>query len=397
MVRWFAEGMDVILDEKPDPLGLPGFFPCPEPLAANLTTSKFVPRSTFYLAEQLYADAHDLSGRIHHLIAMIKVNMAYDESNHGLAELLKAAEGAVVPVKNWSTFVANGAVQGGVAFLPIQMMSAVLAECVTQLELLKRQIYEITGQSDIMRGMATQKATATEQRIKARFGSSRIQAEQDEFARFATDAQKIRAHIIAKHFDAKTIVQRSNIEAGNDPQIVQQAVELLKQDVAQYRVEVDSDSLSLTDWDAVKQDSVEVITAVSEYVQRWTPIIQTGGPAMAQFALEMLQAFVATLRGSQRYEGIIDRAVQQMKAAAAQPKPPPPPDPRMVAEKAKAEATMVKAKVDTQSTMLDAQVKQAEHGMRMREIQAEVVKDTVETRNAMQRAAVQPPEFGAPV
>ena len=36
-------------------------------------------------------------------------------------------------------------------------------------------LFQVTGMSDIMRGQASQKATATEQRIKAGFASTRVQ------------------------------------------------------------------------------------------------------------------------------------------------------------------------------------------------------------------------------
>jgi hypothetical protein len=65
--------------------------------------------------------------------------------------------------------------------------------------------------SDIMRGQASQQTTATEQSIKARFASVRIQSMQDEFARFCSDTQRIKAEIISKHFDKNTIIKRANV------------------------------------------------------------------------------------------------------------------------------------------------------------------------------------------
>ena len=43
-VFWYVEGFDRVLDAKEDPLGLEGFWPCPRPMMANLTTSAMVPR-----------------------------------------------------------------------------------------------------------------------------------------------------------------------------------------------------------------------------------------------------------------------------------------------------------------------------------------------------------------
>ena len=70
-------------------------------------------------------------------------------------------------------------------------------------------LFQVTGMSDIMRGQSTAGATATEQALKAKFASTRVQEFQNEFARFASDTQRIKAEIISKHFDPQTIAERS--------------------------------------------------------------------------------------------------------------------------------------------------------------------------------------------
>ena len=81
-----------------------------------------------------------------------------------------------------------------------------------------------------MRGQATSGATATEQALKAKFASTRVQEFQNEFARFASDAQKIRAEIISKHFDPQTIMERSNVRymTGVNPQAAMEAIQMIK-------------------------------------------------------------------------------------------------------------------------------------------------------------------------
>jgi stress-induced morphogen len=104
--------------------------------------------------------------------------------------------------------------------------------------------------SDIMRGQASQQTTATEQAIKARFASVRVQSMQDEFARFCSDTQRIKAEIISKHFEPQTIIERSNIMRTPDAQFAEQAVQLIKDKFSEYRITVNPDSVSLTDFAA---------------------------------------------------------------------------------------------------------------------------------------------------
>jgi hypothetical protein len=382
-VYWFVEGHDVIVDEKPDPLELPNFLPCPEPLVANATTSKLIPMPTYFLAEDLYQEAHELTSRIRLLVKACKVAGVYDKTNTGIQKLLDdACENELIPVESWGSLVEKGGLAGAIDFLPIEPIVKAIVQLVAQRNLVKQDLYEITGQSDIMRGQAAAKATATEQRIKARFGSTRIQAEQEELARFASHAQRIRAAIICKHFDPQTIVQRSNIQQGvKEPEVIQQAIDLLKSDFAAYRVDVDGESLSMTDYDGVQQEGLAIMQATGEFFQRFGPMMAQN-PVIAQFGLEMYQTMISGFRGAERFEGIIDRAIEQAKQAAAQPKPPP--------QDPKAEAAKVKAKADIQKTGMEMQRAQIEHGARMQEIQAEMAQDRARTQNDVVRAQAAP-------
>jgi len=392
---FFVEGWTEVLEVSPDPLGLPNFFPSPEPLAANLTTSKFMPRSFYFLAEDLYRQAHELTARIRDLVKAIKVVGAYAKGNDAIKRILdEACDNEMVAVSDLSMLVSEDGIKNPAWFMPIEPQLKAVIALVEQRTLIRSDIAEVLGLSDIMRGQQMARATATTDRIKARAFSMRSQVDQDEYARFATDAQRIRAHIIAKHFDPKTLIERSNMEAtlpglkSQNPaeaqaaqMQLQQAVQLLKDDVSAYRIDVDSESLSMTDMDAVQQDSMAFMTATSEFFQRWTPLMQVGGPPIAKFALELYQQFAAQLRGAQRFESIIDRAVAELEQAANAPKPPPQPDPKVEAEKMRAQAEMGKAQADMQQTSMDTQAhaattqmdmvtKRQEFGMKMAELAA---------------------------
>lgn len=380
-VYHLSEQERTILKVTEDPYGLPGFFPCPEPLMANVTTDKCIPRSTYYLAKDQYDEANELQRRIRALVKQVKVCGVYDSGNEGLKNLLSDAyDGKLIPVKNWAALIDKGGLQNAFSLMPLKERVEAIIALSERLALVKREIYEVTGQSDIMRGQAAEKATATEQRIKARFGSTRIQAEQDELARFASEAQRIRAFLISKFFDEETIAQRANIQAGSDDaQVLPEAVALLKSSISDYRIDVDAESLSMTDYDAEKQDGLELLQTVGLYIKQIAEV----GP-MAPWAvpglLGMLKSAVARMRGAANFEADLDRLVKQAEEVAQQamaPKPPPPPDPKVEAEKVKAGATQMKAQADVakaqmgiQKTAMDAQVEQASFGMRMAEIQA---------------------------
>jgi hypothetical protein len=358
-VFWYVEGHDVILDRKQDPLGLDGFWPCPEPLVANLTTTKFIPRPDFVLAQDLYDEIDSVSARITLLERAIAVRGVYDETSEEVKRVLsEAIQNEMIPMKNFSLFKEKGGFKGVIDFLPLEMIVGALTSLREYRVELQSLLYQVTGMSDIMRGQATSSGTtATEQAIKAKFASMRVQALQDEFARFASDLQKLKAEVISKHYDPETILEASNAQymMGDDPQIALQAVGLVKSKFYEYRVEVKPEAISLQDMAAVKQERGEFLMSVATFLQSAAPILQAA-PWATQGLLGILQWSMAGFRGGSSVEGVLDQMVLQAKQAQQQALvAPPPPDPQMEIAKVKAAAEQQKAQMDIVGKQVDLQ------------------------------------------
>jgi len=377
-VYWYVDSFDRILDSKPDPLGLEGFWPFPRPMMANASTSKLLPRPDFVLAQDLYDEIDAICTRITVLERTIKVAGVYDKSAAGITRLLtEACQNELIPIENWAMFAEKGGVKGQIDFLPLDQIVLALGALREYRTELINALYQVTGMSDIMRGEAAQTATATEQAIKARFGSVRVQRRQDEFARFASDVQRIRGEIICKHFDAETILERSNIGNTPDAHLAQQAVQFLQGDFACYRIQVKPESVSLTDYAALKQERTDVISSIGGYLQTIGPLAQQM-PGSATYLLQILQWMVSGLRGAGSIEGVLEQAItaaklaQQQQAAQAQqqgPPPPPPPDPKIVGAQIKAQGDVQKTQAATQGRLVEINA-ETKAGMQQRAVDA---------------------------
>lgn len=373
-VFWFVEGHPYTLDDKADPLGLEGFWPCPRPMFANTTTSKLVPRPDYVLAQDFYTEINSVSTRIDWLQKAIKVVGTYDVNSPEVARLLsEAVQNQLLPSKSWQLFKEKGGMGGAMEFLPIGPVVEALMQLRDYRRELVDMLYQVTGQADIMRGAASAAgASATEQSIKARFGSVRIQRLQDEFARFATDIQRLKAEVISKHFQPESILEQSNAKyafSKGDQQCLPQAIQLLKSELGCYRIEVKSESVSMADMASLKSERTEVIGSLAQFMQAAAPLAQAM-PGSMPFLLQLLQAVISTVRGSSVMEGILDAAIAQMEQqhaqAAAQPKQPPPPDPKL-------QAAQLKQQSDAQKAQADMQKEQFKHQADMERIQAETV------------------------
>lgn len=381
-VCWYVEGFSKLLDEQEDPLQLDGFWPFARPMIANSTTDSLVPTPDFTLAQDLYNEIDDLSTRIRLLQKAVNVRGAYDGANTGLKRLLTEASGnELVPVEGFAAFMEKGGIAGAIAWMPLDVVTAALAELGKQRLELKAALFEITGMSDIMRGQSeSTERTATEQSIKARFGSVRMQALQSDFARFASDLQRLKAEVMAKFYAPETLLAQSCIEMTPDAPLAPQAVELIQSRFGLYRVEVKPEAVSLADFAAMRSEASEFVAGVSQFLQAAAPLVQAV-PGSASALLELLGLVMARFHGFDGAEGIIDRAIEQLKqqqaAAAANPQPAPP-DPKLQAAQLKAQADIQKVQLEHQADMqklqaeaaLEASKQQSQAVWNMREEQA---------------------------
>lgn len=381
-VFWYVEGYSETLDQKEDPLGLEGFFPCPQPMVANSTTSKFMPRPDYALAQDQYEQINELTARIDLLVGAVRAAGVYDKANGSLQQLLDSSKrNVLIPVDNWAAFSEKGGLRGTIDWMPLEQVVGAIQSLTAARQEAKQDLYEVTGMADIMRGASDPAETARAQGIKARFGSVRLQRLQDEFARFASDVQRLKAEIIAKHFDAATVLAASNAQYTYDADVAQQAVQLLKDRHSEYRVEVKPEAVSLTDFAALKQERMEVLTAIASFLQAILPMAQTS-PASLPFLLEMLKWSVAGLRGSSGIEGVLDRAIVAGQQAAAQAQQgggkPQQPDPKVLAQQLKGQQEMEKVQAELQADLVRTQA----------EVQANEQKERAQMQYNVREAAM---------
>jgi hypothetical protein len=363
-VVWYVEGFGQLLDTKADPLELDGFWPCPRPMLSLATTTALVPKPAFCIAQDLYDEVDTLSTRIKLLMEAIAVRGVYDKSNTAVRDLLTTnAQNALVPVDSWAAFAEKGGIKGAVDWLPLEQIVGTITFLSTQRLSAKDALYEVTGMADIMRGAAgAAGASATEQSIKAKFGSVRLQRMQDEFARFASDAQRLKAEIIARHFEPATIIECSNIQQTPDAPLAEQAVALIQGGRSAYRVEVKPEAISLQDFAQLKAEGMEVLTALGSFFQAVAPVAQAM-PGSLPYMLQMLQWSFSRLRGASAIEGVLDQAIAAAQAAASQPQQqaPSPEQMKLQTQQLKGQQDLAKEDKKLQNALVLKQADVAAH------------------------------------
>lgn len=320
-VYWYSPDAPLILDSKDDPLGLDGFFPMPTPMMANLTTRQVMPKADFMFAQDLYNEIDVLQTRISMITRAVKVVGVYDKSSEGVQRMLtEGFENDLIPVDNWAMFAEKGGLKGQIDWFPTEDISRVLSNLRNELNSSMELLYEVTGLSDILRGANTNPYTSDgTNQLKAKFGSISVQSLQEDFARFASEMESVKAEIIGKHFSPVSIINGSlaHYLPKADHPLVPGAVELLKSRQFKWRVNIKPESIAMMDYAQLKSERTEYLTSVATFIQSATSMVQQV-PQALPILLEMLKWGMAGFKGSDYLEGTLDQAIE---AAANMPPP----------------------------------------------------------------------------
>lgn len=355
---WLSKSMPDFLDTKDDPLNLETFFPCPKPLYATLTTDSLVPVPDFVLYQDQAKELDILCDRIDGLIKALQVKGVYNSAIPELARLFTEGENtSMIPVKDWTAFSEKNGLRGAIDLVELQPIFQALLAAYQAQENVKGQIYEITGMSDIIRGESVASETATAQNIKSQFASLRMRNNQQDVAQFATDLMQIKAQIICNLYDPQTLIQISGVGQllPEDQAMVPQAIQLLKQNTLRdFRIEIAADSLVQLDESQEKQDRMEFLGAIGNFMEKVIPAAQQT-PALAPLMAELLKYGVTAYRVGRSIEGKFDSAIDALIKAPPQNKP----DPEMMKLQASQQQAQAAAQASQQKVQMDAQLEQA--------------------------------------
>ena len=333
---WLSKSHQKALDVQEDVLGLDGFFPCPKPLYATTTTDSLIPVPDYALYQDLAKELDTLTDRINGLADSIKVVGVYDSTQTGIKRMLKEGVNTeLIPVDNWMMFGEKGGIKGVIDWLPLDQVVGALNAAYQARDQAKQSVYEIMGIADVLRGSSDPNETLGAQQMKGQFASKRLRYMQNEVSTFATHLLKIKAQIICNHYQPQTILMISGAEQFDDmdKQLIAPALELLKNNVLNnFRIEVSSNSLIEIDEQQEKQDRMEFLTAVGNFMEKAIQL----PPQLHTVAGELLLYGVRGFRTGRQLEGQIDEAIETLKETTQQQ--PEQPDPEMLKMQAEQQA-----------------------------------------------------------
>ena len=347
---WIADtGKTIILDEEDDPLGLRGFFPVPPPLYAVKTNGTMVPIPEYSQYQDQADEIDDITNRISKLIDACKVRGVYAGVIEKLPDVLEGDENKLYPIEDWEALVEKGGLEKAVAYLPIERIAQVLTVLFQQREALKREVFEITGLSDIIRGSTNPRETAAAQRIKSASSSQRMAPRQKPIQRFVRDTLRIKSEIIAEHFSADTLTRMTGI------QVTEPIVDLLRDDQMRgFRIDIETDSTVQPDMEIERGQTVEFINAATGFIQNAGTIVDQA-PEMAPAMFEMLRFASRRFKAGRQLEQVLEQSLEQLQARLLRPRQEGGQPDAVIRAQTDIETARIGAEADIQEARIKAQ------------------------------------------
>lgn len=346
------------LKKEADPLNLSGFYPVPRPLYADRDSESLIPLPDFRLYEDQADELDEITRRIRALIRVLRWRGAYSSELGILDRLENADDGSLIPVKNIDP---NSPISARIWLMPIQEAMGVLKGLYMQRAEIKQEVYELTGLSDIIRGVSNPNETLGAQRLKAQNATGRLSERQRDVQRLARDLIAIVCEIVSEHYTPEMLTAITEVQA------VPEVMMLLQSDqLRRWRLGIETDSTIQHDLSDARENIAQLLQGVAAYVGAFGPLVQIGAMTKGD-AVKLLTAFLAPFRLGRQAEVVFDELVtRQEKEQAMQRGQPPQPDPKQQEEEMRAQVEAQKAKADAET---NAKAVELEHQREMARIQ----------------------------
>lgn len=376
-VYFIAADTQRVLRIADDPLGLPGFFPQAEPVQPITATGSRIPVCPYSVYRTLADELDMATQRINAIMEGLRVRGIIAGDATTLEKLSELKDNELMPLANLEGLVAAGGLQNAVMWWPVEQAIKVLQQLYVQREQTKQAIYEITGISDIIRGQSAASETATAQQIKTEWGALRIKKMQRLIERQVRDIFVICADIIGRHFSRESLQMMTGIA------VTPEADAILGDPLANYRINVESDSTVRADTSRHRKEMSEFLAGTGQYFATMAPIVQQS-PEAVQPVAEIYAAFARQFNLGKSASDALDQLVESARQLAQNPPPNP-----------QAEAAQAEMQAKQQAAQADAAAKQAEIKIKQQQLQADVMHKAAQMQLEQQKLEMQRNQYAA--
>lgn len=373
--RYFiSDGSGEIIGEKPPTLDFTGFFPCSCPVLGVRNEDSLLPYpDSFFIRLQLN-DSHEISSKKSEFREMLKLTGVCNEKYSDEINRIKTAKnGQYVSVGNWMTLLQTGGMASNVENMPIVDIVNALSRLDFETESVKKEIFEITGISDLDRGITDPRETLGAQDMKSDKSGLRLGKRRQKVNRWLQKTLRLNAEAMLELAPDQQIIDVAGLDMTNEIDV--EALQLLRDDrLRTFKISIDTDSMLQPEDEKKKQGKIEFMNmanqtfnTILDYKERAPEMIE----AVSATMMMVLREFSSGREVEDKIELAVNNSIQQIKDRLANPPPPPPPDPMIEIQK---EMLSMQAQVN------ETNARNKELEIQIRERDTEIKKFDAETK-----------------
>lgn len=388
-----SDNRKTFLEVQDDPYKLSIFFPCWD-ICWLYKEGSLIPVPEV----MVYKKKLDLLETVNKKIAQITDEIKYvtivgSQDKKTMQALASAKNGDVISMP---TTDVQGSLAQSVAMMPADRAVVVLDNLEQIKERTKKDIYDITGISDIMRGATDARETASAQMIKGLFGTLRFQERQKAVNLFRKHIYEIIAEIICEHYDMETLQEITSTHLPTQEEKLVKEAELKQQEMSgkevdQQTIDEYNRMLFLPSWeevmaviqsDKLRSYTIDIETTATAFDDRElqnasiTALTQTylalvnsvntlPSPDLVKGFIPIMKMNLMNIKVSneigRQLEDAIESTYRQIEMAS---KTPAPPSPEVIA----AQNDTKRADADLAKTKGEIDYKQAELALKQKEL-----------------------------
>ena len=309
-VHFLAKGESDLIESVDDPLGLIDFWPVPRAMMTNLPSDELIPKPDYDFIESYDKELNRLQERRMSLLEQIKATGAYDQGMTEFADILELEDGQMKPIQNMmSRFNAAGGPENALWFNPIQHMLTALQVVTEQIQVVKSQVDEILGISDIVRGVTQASETATAQEIKGRWVGVRLTRKRETVIYTVKQMMRMMSQLLASHITPENLTRMTQM------QLTEEMLGIMQDDMMmEFIIDIETDSTIAKDEFREKETFQEMLNGVAQYSQSVLPMVQANQmPAGAASAI-----LRAALRPYTKYDRALEEELAKLPETMGQ-------------------------------------------------------------------------------
>ena len=396
---FLSDNRNQFLEVQDDPYKIEQFFPCWD-ICWLYKEGVMIPVPEV----MVYKKKLDLLETINKKIAQITDEIKYvtivgSQDKKTMAALTKAKNGDVISMP---TTDVQGSLAQSVAMMPADRAVVVLDSLEQMKERVKKDIYDITGISDIMRGATDARETASAQMIKGLFGTLRFQERQKAVNQLRKQVYEIIAEIICEHYDMDTLQQITSTHLPTDEEKLEKEAQMKQmeadgKEVDQQLIDEYNRILFLPSWeevmaliqsDKLRSYTIDVETTATAFDDREMQNASINALTQTYLALvnsvntlpspDLVKGFIPIMKMNllnikvsneigRQLEDAIESTYRQIEMAS---KTPAPPSPDVIAaqnDTKRADADLAKTKGDIDYKKAELALKQQELAIKQQE------------------------------